>query len=174
MATHSSVLAWRIPGTREPVRLPSIESHRVRRDWSNLAAAAAANDLVGFPTFFNFSLNFAIRSWWSEPQSTPCLVCWLYRASPSLTAKNVINLISVLTIWWFARPHDDQAVISKWFHHSCCLLCPVHSLGKVLLVSALLHFVLQGQIFPLLQVSLDSLLSHSIPLRKRTFCVCVH
>ena len=26
--------------------------------------------------------------------------CWLYRASPSLTAKNIINLISVLTIWW--------------------------------------------------------------------------
>ena len=41
MATHSSVLAWRIPGTEEPGGLPSMESHRVRRDWSNLAAAAA-------------------------------------------------------------------------------------------------------------------------------------
>ena len=32
MATHSSVLAWRIPGTREPVGLPSMESHRVGHD----------------------------------------------------------------------------------------------------------------------------------------------
>ena len=41
MATHSSVLAWRIPGTGEPGGLPSIGSHRVRHDWSDLAAAAA-------------------------------------------------------------------------------------------------------------------------------------
>ena len=41
MATHSSVLAWRIPGTVEPGRLPSMGSHRVGHDWSNLAAAAA-------------------------------------------------------------------------------------------------------------------------------------
>ena len=41
MATHSSVLAWRIPGTAEPGRLPSVGSHRVRQDWSDLAAAAA-------------------------------------------------------------------------------------------------------------------------------------
>ena len=40
MATHSSVLAWRIPGTGEPGGLPSIGSHRVRHDWSDLAAAA--------------------------------------------------------------------------------------------------------------------------------------
>ena len=38
MATHSSVLAWRIPGTEKPGRLPSIGSHRVRHDWSDLAA----------------------------------------------------------------------------------------------------------------------------------------
>ena len=39
MATHSSVLAWRIPGTGEPGGLPSMGSHRVGHDWSNLAAA---------------------------------------------------------------------------------------------------------------------------------------
>ena len=42
MATHSSVLAWRIPGKAEPGGLPSMGSHRVRHDCSNLAAAAAA------------------------------------------------------------------------------------------------------------------------------------
>ena len=43
MATHSSVLAWRIPGTGEPGGLPSMGSHRVRHDWSDLAAAAAVD-----------------------------------------------------------------------------------------------------------------------------------
>ena len=41
MATHSSVLAWRIPGMGEPGGLPSLGSHRVGHDWSDLAAAAA-------------------------------------------------------------------------------------------------------------------------------------
>ena len=41
MATHSSVLAWRIPGTAEPGGLPSMGSHRVGHDWSDLAAAAS-------------------------------------------------------------------------------------------------------------------------------------
>ena len=41
MATHSSVLAWRIPGMGEPGGLPSVGSHRVGHDWSDLAAAAA-------------------------------------------------------------------------------------------------------------------------------------
>ena len=40
MATHSSVLAWRIPGTVEPDGMLSIGSHRVGHDWSDLAAAA--------------------------------------------------------------------------------------------------------------------------------------
>ena len=39
MATHSCVLAWRIPGTGEPGGLPSMGSHRVGHDWSDLAAA---------------------------------------------------------------------------------------------------------------------------------------
>ena len=42
MATHSSVLAWRILGTGEPGGLPSMGSHRVGHDWSDLAAAVAA------------------------------------------------------------------------------------------------------------------------------------
>ena len=40
MATHSSVLAWRIPGTGEPGGLPSMGPHRIGHDWSDLAAAA--------------------------------------------------------------------------------------------------------------------------------------
>ena len=41
MATHSSVLAWRIPRTAEPGGLPSVGSHRVGNDWSDLAARAS-------------------------------------------------------------------------------------------------------------------------------------
>ena len=39
MATHSSVLAWRIPGTGEPGGLASLGSHWVGHDWSDLAVA---------------------------------------------------------------------------------------------------------------------------------------
>ena len=41
MATHSNVRAWRIPGTGEPGGLPSVRSHRVGHDRSDLVAAAA-------------------------------------------------------------------------------------------------------------------------------------
>ena len=55
MATHSSVLAWRIPGTGEPGGLLSMGLHRVGHDWSDLAAeaAAAAGDSVGKETACN-------------------------------------------------------------------------------------------------------------------------
>ena len=50
MATHSSVPAWRIAGMGEPGGLPSMGSHRVGHDWSDLAAAAAAEVVYkGFP-----------------------------------------------------------------------------------------------------------------------------
>ena len=49
MATHSSVLAWRIPGTGEPARLLSMGSHRVGHDWSDLAAAAAFGEAILSP-----------------------------------------------------------------------------------------------------------------------------
>ena len=46
LATHSSVLAWRIPGTGEPGGLPSMGSHRVRHDWRDLAAAAHTSEVM--------------------------------------------------------------------------------------------------------------------------------
>ena len=55
MATRSSILAWRIPGTEEPVGLPSMGSHRVEHDWCDLAAAAAVGE-------FNMSLTPMDRS----------------------------------------------------------------------------------------------------------------
>ena len=49
MATHSSVLAWRIPGMGEPGGLSSMGSHTVGRDQSDLAAAAVLKALNTFP-----------------------------------------------------------------------------------------------------------------------------
>ena len=58
MATHSSVIAWRIPGTGEPGGLPSMGSHRIGHDWSDLAAAAAACYLEFFFGYIDFFLLF--------------------------------------------------------------------------------------------------------------------
>ena len=68
---------------------------------------------------------------WATVSSRSCF-CWLYRASPSLTAKNRINLISVLTMC-----RVFSCVVGRG-----CLLWAVRSLGKTLLVFALLHSVL--------------------------------
>ena len=58
MATHSSVLAWRIPGTGEPGGLPSMGSHRVGHNWSNAAAAtAAAGSFIFVSQWYLQSLN---------------------------------------------------------------------------------------------------------------------
>ena len=76
MSTHSSILAWRIPGTEEPGGLPSLGLHRVRHDWSDLAAAAAAIlTILKYPiyehkmsfSFINFRYRFAAKSLQSCP-----------------------------------------------------------------------------------------------------------
>ena len=71
MATHSSVLAWRIPGTGNPGGLPSMGSHRVGHDWSDLAAAVV------------FS---SIQPWLIFPSSAPLLgsICSPQRTSDFL------------------------------------------------------------------------------------------
>ena len=64
MATHSSILAWRIPGMGEPGRLPSMRSHRVEHNWSDLAAAvAAANYVYGKNTVIKYTLEL-ISNWY--------------------------------------------------------------------------------------------------------------
>ena len=69
MATHSSVLAWRIPGTGEPGGPPSMGSNRVGHDWSDLAAAAVSGlilvslhilDLLFISDIFNKNMKAII------------------------------------------------------------------------------------------------------------------
>ena len=68
METHSSIPAWRISGTEEPSGLPSMGSHRVGHDWSDLVAAAEKSNKmilqsvslrIGFATFLQFAICWA-------------------------------------------------------------------------------------------------------------------
>ena len=79
----------------------------------------------GFPYFFQFKSEFGNNMFmiWATV-SSQSYFCWLYRASPSLAAKNIINLISVLTTWWC------PCVVFSCVVGRGCLLWPVHSLGK--------------------------------------------
>ena len=77
MANHSSILAWRIPGTEEPGGLPSLGSHRVGHDWCDLAAAAALlamlKPLTGWTT-----TNWKILKEMGIPDHLTCLLRNLY------------------------------------------------------------------------------------------------
>ena len=78
MATHSSVLAWRIPGMGEPGGLPSVGLHRVGHDWSDLAAAAAIKYFYHNSSFLNFYLillfcPFCFIFYWSTVDLQCCI-----------------------------------------------------------------------------------------------------
>ena len=66
MATHSSILAWRIPGAGKPGGLPSLGSHRIGHDWSNLAAAAAASHWqLLLHSVIPFMISYPlVATWW--------------------------------------------------------------------------------------------------------------
>ena len=64
MATHSSVPAWRIPGTVEPGMLPLMGSHRVGHDWNDLAAAAAATAYI---------IPFMFSNLWTQRHTKTCV-----------------------------------------------------------------------------------------------------
>ena len=109
-----------------------------------------------FPTLFNLSLNFVVRSSWSEPQSALSLV--------------FADYIQLLHLWLQEHNQSDIGIdyllmsmcrVISWVVGKECLLWPVCSIDKILLDFALLHFVLQGQICLLFQLSLDFLLLQS-------------
>ena len=93
---------------------------------------------------------------WATVSSQSCFGC-LYRVSPSLAAKNILSLISVLTIWWCPLFRAFSFVVGKG-----CLLWSVCSLGKTILTFALLHSVLQGKLCQLLQVEKEMTTHSSI------------
>ena len=80
------------------------------------------NGLVVFPTFFNLSLNLVLSSSWSVSVSSWCCFCWLYRTSPSLAEKNIINLILVLTIWWCPFVESSLVLLEEGVCYDQCIL----------------------------------------------------
>ena len=93
VATHSNVLAWRIPGTGEPGRLPSMGSHRVRHDWSDSAATAAAPaSLQEFAPFLgtNAKILESSRHKLKKGKSLESLISW-YRFKFRLKRKYFLS-----------------------------------------------------------------------------------
>ena len=74
MATHSSVLAWRIPGTVEPGGLPSMGSHWVGHDWSDLAAAVKA---MVFPVVMYGCESWTVKK--AEHRRIDAFELWCWR-----------------------------------------------------------------------------------------------
>ena len=107
MATHSSVLAWRIPGTAEPGGLLSLESHRVRHDSSDLAAAAAALgsldpkvQIASSGTCIFFSISLLI-----------CPQCWLHSQADPPWGRKMLICISWL-MCMFSSVQFSHSVVS--------------------------------------------------------------
>ena len=80
MATHSGVLAWRIPCTEEPGGLPSMGLHRVRHDLSDLAAAAAAAAVHGVTRsrtrLSDFTFTFHFHALEKEMATHSSVLAW--------------------------------------------------------------------------------------------------
>ena len=107
MATHSSVLAWRIPGTGEPGGLMSMGSHRVGHDWSDLAAVAATLGKAGRRVYRNalyYLCKFSVKSklFLNEKlkeimqfKQTRSLGCFSFPVYPRQEERS-LNLTSVL------------------------------------------------------------------------------
>ena len=67
---------------------------------------------------------------WATVSFRSCF-CWLYRASPSLAAKNIINLISVLTIWWYLCVESSLVLLEEGVcYDQCVLLTNLNSILK--------------------------------------------
>ena len=89
MATHSSVLAWRIPGMGEPGGLPSVGSHRVGHDWSDLAAAAAV-------TIYNIQLKTSMGIFFLPPSD--------------VYVRSSLYLLYTLIKLYYTKALSDQAL----------------------------------------------------------------
>ena len=113
MATHSSVLAWRTPGMGEPGGLPSMGLHRVRHDWSDLAAAADDQwTLLSFPIFVSYTFwnsNFLPVLWFS----LSFVLCFCFFLVCNLSSQSSNILVHV--IWKFCA---ESFCFSLWVENT--------------------------------------------------------
>ena len=66
-------------------------------------------------------------------------LCWLYRTSPSLAAKNIINLISVLTIWWCPYVESSLVLLEEGVCYDQCSLLAKLSLVKAMVFPVVMY-----------------------------------
>ena len=111
MATHSSVLAWRIPGTVEPDGLPSMGLHRVGHDWSDLAAAA-------LPCRSQWALHSAsrVRVSLSQDSDHPAGLLFICMASFTCLGMEISRekILNKCVFPWILKSHNFH-IISELF-----------------------------------------------------------
>ena len=110
MATHSSVLAKRIPGTAEPGGLPSMGLHRVGHDWSDLAAAAA--ELINGFRIFEWCL------WRTSVIAQPKFSFWAFSLTVTIywDWPMWVDFQETIVKGWALKPNSNtcQLVERKW------------------------------------------------------------
>ena len=116
MATHSSVLTWRIPGTGEPGGLPSMGSHRVGHDWSDLAAAAAAWQLYSH----------------QEPRLS-------VEASTSLSRMSALDQLLICLPARIQQKREDGELLPSYPGQAHCLICNFVIFAKTLFPNEVIH-----------------------------------
>ena len=96
------------------------KSHTRLSDWNELNWTEL-NSLVISPTL-PFKSEFGNTEFmiWATVRSQSCF-CWLCRASPSLAAKNIINLVLVLTIWWCPCVESSLVLLEEGVCYDQCI-----------------------------------------------------
>ena len=96
-----------------------------------------------FPYFLQFKSEFGNKKFmiWATVSSQSCF-CWLYRTSPSLAAKNIINLILVLTIWWCPYLESSLMLLEEGVSSDQCIIRPFSNPkpGYFLSIKAIFNF----------------------------------
>ena len=128
MATHSSVLAWRILGTGEPGRLPPVGSHRVGHDWSNLVAAACMLHAYTKVIFQDTTilLLMLFRSSVFSLMFLPSAMSWIDGCVLKTPAINLFFLVSPfnsISTMWCLFLCNTVLYLKLWcicIFHLCC------------------------------------------------------
>ena len=118
MATHSSVLAWRIPRTAEPGGLPSMGSHRVRHNWSDLAAAVG--NVLYSDVFVQFWASLVAQSIKNLPAVQETWLRSLGQEDPKEQEMATDSSILPWKTLWTEEPSRLQSMgsrrFSNWIH----------------------------------------------------------
>ena len=111
-ATHSSLLAWRIPGTGKPGGLPSMGSHRVRHDWSDLAVAA----MTSSPKDLDFN-RACLEQCWCKSTKVFLKLCQVEQYAFCLYIAITAN---TLWVWTYGENLANELFILKANRFSTC------------------------------------------------------